>query len=71
MTTAFIGEVEKLKAKFVYYESNVCHTAKVLSKKFTMPAVSDFEKGESDRGKRNKRVKQRKNAKQPKSLKWR
>ena len=44
VTTAFIGEVEKLKAKFVNYENNVCHTAKVLSKKFTMPTVSDFEK---------------------------
>ena len=44
VTTAFIGEVEKLKAKFVNYENNVRHTAKVLSKKFTMPTVSDFEK---------------------------
>ena len=39
VTKAFIGEIKKLKAKFVNYENNVSHTAKVLSKKFIMPTV--------------------------------
>lgn len=33
-TTAFTGQLEKLKVKFEDYENNVCQTAKILSKKF-------------------------------------
>ena len=61
-TTAFIGQLEKLKAKFVDYE-NVCHTAKVISKKFTIPTLSDFERKKKRQRQKEQKSKTKKKCK--------